>query len=131
MSISAAVICMSLALYHEASNQPLKGQELVAQVIYDRAKGHTDNICKVVKKPGKFSPRIRKSLFKHLRLKEFELAKRISTGVIRRGRVDSVTHFHTTKVHPRWASDKKHFKRIRTVKDHIFYARIDEGEQYF
>jgi len=131
MSISAAVICMSLALYHEASNQPIEGQALVAQVIYDRAQGHTDNICKVVKKPGKFSPKIRKSLFKHLRLKEFELAKRISMNVIRRGRLASVTHFHTTKVHPRWATDKKHFKRIGRVEDHIFYARLDDGERYF
>jgi N-acetylmuramoyl-L-alanine amidase len=52
-----SVLCLSLALYHEARSEPLEGQLLVAEVVMNRVKSKDfpTTICEVVYQPGQFS----------------------------------------------------------------------------
>lgn len=130
MTISAGLLCMALAVYHEARGESDSGQTAIAQVVFNRAKGKKDNICGVTKKPGAFAKVVSDSTQVISDLPAFEKALKISEFVIKRKRVTSLTHFHTKAVHPKWADSEK-FEEIKSIGNHIFYARLGNAVEYF
>ena len=50
MMLELAVMCLSLNIYYEARNQPLRGQMAVAEVVLNRVADDRfpDTICEVV-----------------------------------------------------------------------------------
>ena len=50
MMLELALMCLSLNIYYEARNQPLRGQMAVAEVVLNRVedKNFPDTICEVV-----------------------------------------------------------------------------------
>ena len=136
MSISALAFCLAIATFNEAKGEPLQGQKEVAQTIYNRAKGESKNLCKVINAPGQFtnlSKSKQKSYFKRLSKKKddtFEIIKSISIKIIEQGKTTRTTHFHSTHVRPSWSHDK-HFKKVRKIGNHIFYASLDHDAKYF
>jgi len=55
--LSEAVMCLALAIYHEARGEPLVGQMAVAEVVMNRV-AHprwANEVCKVVKRRSQFS----------------------------------------------------------------------------
>jgi spore germination cell wall hydrolase CwlJ-like protein len=50
MVLAAALVCLSLNIYHESRKQPLAGQHAVAQVTWNRAGHDADRVCTVVTK---------------------------------------------------------------------------------
>lgn len=53
--LEAALMCLSLNIYHEARGENLAGQRAIAQVTMNRANGKKENICNVVFSPKQFS----------------------------------------------------------------------------
>ena len=123
MSISAAgIMCLALTLYHEARSESLVGQTLVAQVVLNRADGDSSKICRTVLRKGQFSPNLKKSL-RITDLKTFKKLKILSENIIKKGRVNKVTHFHNISCTPTWSRSKK-FIRIAKIGSHIFYKEV-------
>lgn len=57
MSLTAAVLCVTLAIYHEARGEPERGQRAVAEVIINRVESPywPSTPCEVVTAPAQFS----------------------------------------------------------------------------
>jgi len=55
--MTAALLCLSMAIYHEARGEPLAGQVAVAMVIMNRVRSDQfpDDVCSVVTQPDQFS----------------------------------------------------------------------------
>lgn len=55
--MTAVMLCLAMAIYHEARSEPLAGQVAVAMVIMNRveSKRFPDDVCSVVTQPGQFS----------------------------------------------------------------------------
>ena len=53
--MGSALLCLSLAIYHEARGEPDKGMHAVAEVIINRSKDRNKTICDVVYEPHQFS----------------------------------------------------------------------------
>ena len=53
--MGSTLLCLSLAIYHEARGEPEKGQYAVAEVIINRSKDRNKTICDVVYEPHQFS----------------------------------------------------------------------------
>jgi len=55
--LSEAVMCLSLAIYHEARGEPIVGQMAVAEVVMNRV-AHprwANEVCKVIKRKAQFA----------------------------------------------------------------------------
>lgn len=57
MELSAALLCLAMAVYHEARGEPLAGQVAVAHVVLNRARADAwpGDVCAVVTQPRQFS----------------------------------------------------------------------------
>ena len=53
--MGSALLCLSLAIYHEARGEPDKGMHAVAEVVINRSKDRNKTICDVVYEPHQFS----------------------------------------------------------------------------
>ena len=55
--LETALMCLTLAIYHEARGEPLLGQMAVAEVIMNRVNHRSwpNTVCKVVKQKAQFS----------------------------------------------------------------------------
>ena len=55
--IAEAIVCLALNVYHEARDQPFKGQIAVAQVVMNRVHDdrYPDDVCSVVKQGQTYS----------------------------------------------------------------------------
>lgn len=58
--MTSALLCLALAVYHEARGEPFRGQVAVAQVVMRRAALDDAKICHVVAIPRQFSPAVRR-----------------------------------------------------------------------
>lgn len=121
MLSSAALLCLALNIYHEARGEPLQGQKAVAHVVINRVKHHKypNDVCKVVYQDKQFSWVSSKQ--KKPRGPEWDVAKTIAYKALLGESSDptqGATHFHTTKVKPKWSY---RLKRVKTIKNHVFY----------
>jgi N-acetylmuramoyl-L-alanine amidase len=122
---NSEVECLTRNIYHEARNQPIKGQEAVAHVTLNRLKSgkHGSSICEVVYQPHAFSWTLDKLKIRG-RLKEIEaesLAKQIAFNTLVGNTKDptyGATHYHASYVKPYWSNKLE--KKVK-ISSHIFY----------
>lgn len=127
------MLCLALNVYHEARGEDLEGQFAVAQVTMNRAGGDPDKVCEVVFAPYQFSwtndlvlatpqERIaRADRFMPRESQAWDLAKFVAKTALNGGMADVVgdaTHYHATRVSPRWAGS---FEQVATIGRHVFY----------
>jgi len=123
------LVCLALAVYHEARSEPLLGQVAVAEVVLNRASSprYPDNVCEVVTQGGTVRHRCQFSYYcdgkpetpfnRRAWRRSVAVAKLTSNGVISAG-VNGATHYHATYVAPYW---RAHFAYVRRIGSHIFY----------
>lgn len=132
--LETAMLCLALNVYHEARGEPDAGQWAVAQVTMNRAQRDPKKVCDAVFAPRQFSwanplteaPTVstRKKRAKHFMPRDpvaWDKAKTIAQrALIGLGEdvVGDATHYHATRVAPRWASS---LEEVAQVGDHIFY----------
>lgn len=123
--------CLIQNVYHEARGEPLRGRESVAWVTLNRVldKRWPNTICDVVRqvtrkgnrKVSQFSWYGVKSIISEKEAYE-EISKMVDSILLRYDNLNDptkgATHFHTTKVNPKWASK---LVKVKTVGRHIFY----------
>ena len=138
MMLQAAVLCLALNIYHEARNQPVVGQIAVSQVVLNRvvSDNFPNDVCGVIYQ-AEYPDGDRRNL--PIRDKcQFSwycnrasdvptdvdayrwaliLSNRIMSGEFA-DVTDGATHYHSTKVLPKWSYRKEKLMRI---EDHIFY----------
>ena len=138
--LDAVMLCLALNIYHEARNQPVKGQVAVSQVVLNRVadKRYPNDVCSVVQqakrtKSGKII--LHKCMFSWFcdgrsdQPKDsdaFRWAMHVSLGVIYGQYPDlsnGATHYHADSVSPKWTINK-----IKTAEigNHIFYRWLKE-----
>lgn len=123
------LMCLSVAIFFEARDQPITGQELVADVVTNRVEHprFPDTVCDVVYQEKAFS-------FTHddksddmddyrkpADVEAKGLAMRVARDYLERDkRLGSTsTHYHTTSVTPFWADI---FVVDGVFGDHVFYT---------
>ena len=123
------ILCMATAIFFEARDQQITGQELVAEVIINRVEHERfpDDVCSVVYQPKAFS-------FTHDGKSDDmddyqgyqdtiarELALKLASDYLERNnRLGATsTHYHTTFVSPFWADV---FVVDGVFGDHVFYT---------
>jgi len=105
--------CLAENVYHEARGEPWEGQLMVARVTLNRVK-QFGSICKAVYAPNQFSwTSAPKEILDYT---AFEIAKAAASAA--RFVVSPATHFHTTKVNPKWANK---LTKLETINNHVFY----------
>lgn len=133
MILESAVLCLALNIYHEARSEPAQGQFAVAHVTMNRAQGDQRKVCETVVARKQFSwtnKLLAKKSESRYQLKKagvpkdaraWALAKHIARTTIEYKPTDftqGATHYHTTKIKPRWASSMQY---VRRVGRHVFY----------
>jgi hypothetical protein len=113
--------CLARTVLKEASNQTLRGQLAVAQVVLNRMKSATypKSACAVVGQPGQFA--YADADLARGRSKPWDTAVAIAT-IAQDSRVAQVApgalFFHATYVSPSWSQTHE---RIAQIGDHVFY----------
>ena len=117
---NADVKCLSTAIFHEASTEPILGQIAVAQVIVNRVKNanRPNSICKVVKQPNQF-PWYHKGVFAEKTSIPYESLSRAVLEGLFTDETKGAEYFHTKRpVRPKWTAG---LRRTCTIGSHIFY----------
>ena len=55
VTLSSAILCLSMAVYMEARGEPQMAQRAVAHVVLNRSKQKNKSVCEVVTEPNQFS----------------------------------------------------------------------------
>jgi spore germination cell wall hydrolase CwlJ-like protein len=119
------LLCLAVAVYHEARNQEYDGQIGVASVILNRAATPNkwgNRPCDVVR-PVQFS--FMQSRYDFAPIDEMDAwatALEVATVAMIEGpspEFGDADHYHTLKVKPEW---RLKMVRVAVVQDHIFYA---------
>ena len=137
MLLELATVCLSLNIYYEARNQPLRGQMAVAEVVLNRVenKKFPDTICEVVMQGPKYSwkpdfPIRHKCQFSWycdgksdtpMEIKAWNRSVMVAENILANvpPRVlEGATHYHAINVSPKWAKEKIF---ITQIGDHLFY----------
>ena len=127
---SAALVCLTQAIYFEARGEPILGQYAVAEVVMNRVESDKfpDDVCSVTQQdlgPGphdcQFSYEC-DGVPEHMseasaRRQAERIAYIVGSGVT--DVVGDALYFHADTVAPRWS---KTFHRVRGIGNHIFYA---------
>lgn len=132
MILSAALMCMSLNIYHESRGEGLVGQRAVAQVTWNRAKRDSGKVCEVVVKRRQFSWTIKNVKYRHgqyvlnkkmypIDKKAWVVAKRIALltmGGVILDFTHGATFYHANYVNPGW---NKGMRVVAVIGQHKFY----------
>lgn len=120
---------MIAALFFEARDQPVTGQEAVAQVVMNRVtdERYPDTVCGVVYEPRQFSfthdglsddPSDYQTHFDAVALQQLTaIAKHAISGEM--DYTITATHYHADNVSPLWAAS---YKTDGKIGDHVFYT---------
>ncbi len=119
--VTASTLCLALAIYFEARNQPIQGQLAVAYVVLNRVadKRWPDNVCDVVYQRKQFSffsdgksdrPTDRKAWRKARALAVVATLTVDATG--------GATHYHANYVAPSWGLC---LRPVRVIGQHVFF----------
>jgi N-acetylmuramoyl-L-alanine amidase len=129
------LVCLALAVYHEARSEPFLGQVAVAEVVLNRAqsKRYPDDVCDVVTQGGTVRHRCQFSYYcdgkpetPYNRLawrRSVAIAKLTRNGVISAD-IGNATHYHATYVSPYW---RNYYAQVATIGRHVFYRRPSRG----
>ena len=123
MSLTAAITCLALNIYHEARSEPLEGQLAVAWVTLNRVEDpqFPDNICDVVYQKHQFSWTDTQARTMHeadAKRQAEIIATLFVTGNIYIDPTNGATYYHADYVSPRWS---RKFEHTATIGSHIFY----------
>jgi spore germination cell wall hydrolase CwlJ-like protein len=118
--------CLTDNIWHEARNQGTKGMTLVAEVTKNRVYSgkFAKDYCKVVNQPWQFTwvKQKQKTKWNRQELTAYQESYRIAYMVMQKDYKQilpsSVTHYHTTKVNPRW---NKVYRKYAKFGSHVFY----------
>ncbi|HEY9091787.1 cell wall hydrolase [Parasphingorhabdus sp.] len=125
-----ALHCLTSAIYYEAGLEPDAGQRAVAQVVLNRVRhpSYPSTICGVVFQGSErvtgcqFSYTCDGSLNRTPSKSHWARAQKVAALALA-GKVEptvvTATHYHTTKVHPYWASS---LHSMGTIGAHRFYS---------
>ena len=120
------LMCLALAVYHEARGENLDGQLAVAEVVINRVQdnGFPNNVCAVVMQKDQFSFYWDGKSDKPRDKAAFATAVNIAQDALN-GNVlgHGATFYHATYVRPYWADL---FEPIGRVGKHIFYMELEE-----
>ena len=127
--LSAALLCLSMAVYFEGRNQDIEGQIAIANVVMNRVKhpSFPNDICSVVKEGGTARHRCQFSFYcdgksdKMTNTAARDKAVVLSLAVLGGAVPDntgSALFYHADYVTPLWASEKELTAIIGT---HLFY----------
>ncbi len=119
--MTASTLCLALAIYFEARNQPIKGQLAVAHVVLNRVADRRwpDNVCDVVYQHKQFSffsdglsdrPDDKRSWNKAQVLAKVAMLIGDSTG--------GATHYHADYVAPAWGLC---LRPVMVIGQHMFF----------
>lgn len=113
----AAVMCMSLTMFHEARGEPVSGQVAVGYVLYRRADFNQQNICTETFRSKQFEWTTKtKYIPSHDTLKPFiELSQKIIKQEIK-DPSKGASYFHHIKLDNQWG-----MKPRTIINNHIFY----------
>lgn len=122
IELSPELRCLATAVYFESRGEPLEGQLAVAQVIRNRtvAGDWPHKICGVVYQPKQFSFTSDSHPDQPSRQSLWRIAQAIALIAATDNWADLVqnaTHFHATRVSPRWAN----LRKVSTIGNHVFY----------
>lgn len=119
-----SVLCLALNIYHEARDQTVDGQLMVAEVTLNRvaSKLFPNEVCEVVWQPGAFSWTTDGLSDEPKDTQAFAQAVLIAYQAVQYP--DSLlgtdaTHYHEKSIHPYWADT---LVQIGRLDDHIFYT---------
>lgn len=124
------LVCLALAVYHEARSEPLLGQVAVAEVVLNRTASdkYPDTICDVVQQGGTRRHRCQFSYYcdgksetpHNMRAwrRAVTVAKLTQNGTIT-ANLGHATHYHANYVAPYW---RNHMTSVATIGQHVFYA---------
>ena len=138
MMLQAAVLCLALNIYHEARNQPVVGQIAVSQVVLNRvvSDNFPNDVCGVIYQaeyPGgdrqnlpirdkcQFSWYCNRASDVPTDIDAYRWALILSNRIMENefaDVTDGATHYHSTKVLPKWSHRKE---KLVQIEDHIFY----------
>jgi spore germination cell wall hydrolase CwlJ-like protein len=123
------LMCLATAIFFEARDQSITGQEMVAEVVMNRVahEKFPDTVCGVVYQPKAFSfthDGLPDDMFQYdtyYDKKAMETALQIGQDYLHNNQSlgSASTHYHTTEVSPYW---KDFFIVDGVVGDHIFYT---------
>jgi spore germination cell wall hydrolase CwlJ-like protein len=115
--IEAALLCLSLNVYHEARGEPLEGQFAVAQVTLNRAGRDPEKICAVVGAAKQFSWTIRPP--KVANDPAWQQSREIAKLSLRMSDfTGGADHYHALYVSPYWRTD---MTLTGQYGNHLFY----------
>ena len=115
--------CLSINAYMEARNQGVKGMQAVTWVVLNRTKhpSYPSTPCAVIYSPSQFSW-TRNGTKAQVKEKDaYMQAERVVEGILSgklRDNTNSSTHFHSTRIKPKWASRLSY---TTTIGSHCFY----------
>lgn len=122
-------MCLAIALFFEARDQPYDGMLMVGEVIKERVESsrYPDDICSVVNQPDQFSyttdglsdnPFVYDTYYDRLAWEKVGQA----VSELREGPTEfaiGATHYHAIYVDPYWNDSMTYLGKIG---DHVFYA---------
>ena len=128
--MSASLMCLALAIFHESGNQSVKGKQAVAEVVINRVNNekYPNSVCSVIKQPSQFAwynknvslsnpPRI---IYKNTQSKQqWEISKEIARQQLiqKTNHVKGSLFFNTTRLGVRYKTKVS----PRTIGGHVFY----------
>jgi len=133
-SYNKEVECLTAAIYFEARGEPVRGQNMVAQVVLNRvaSRYYPDSVCDVVYQnadrknacqfsfacydlPDDFSERSARAMARKIAVFAFNCDDACKAS---RGDIAQSTHYHADYVAPFWS---KKLRKTGKVGSHIFY----------
>ena len=132
-----AAQCLALAIGYEAANEPLAGQQAVAEVVLNRVRhaGYPKTVCGVVfqgseRRTGcQFSFTCDGSMRRHAfaadRMASWQAIAEAALEGLAPSRVPGATHYHANYVSPRWAPS---LVRVAQLGLHIFYRQAEGSD---
>lgn len=128
--MSASLMCLALAIFHESGNQSVIGKQSVAEVVINRVRSekYPDTVCSVIKQNNQFSwynknvslnnpPRI---IYKNTQsMQQWETSKDIARQQLiqKTNHVKGSLFFNTTRLGVRYKTNEL----PRKIGGHVFY----------
>ena len=107
----AQIHCIAVAVYEEARGESDLGKKAVAHVILNRAKKLKLSPCEVIRQPGQFSFKIKKSYTGTTWNSVYKLVQNLGADPTR-----GAYFFHNRSVRPGWK-----LKQTAIIGGHLFF----------
>jgi len=118
----AALLCLSMAVYHESRSEPLAGQAAVAMVVINRTHDprYPDDVCSVTTEAEQFAFAWTAPRNSHAWQQAIMIAESALAGDIK-DMTNGAVHYSRHDVRPSWAKGMKG----QRIGDHVFWTGRD------